>query len=84
MAAQDIELAGAAVGVVPAGSAPILGAELRAGDEIVLVASCGLHANGTSLARAVAGRLPGGYATPLPSGARLGEALLEPRSSTCR
>lgn len=74
----EIELAGAAVGVVPAGRSPLLGAELGPGDEIVLVASSGLHANGASLARLVAGRLPGGYATALPSGVTLGEALLEP------
>ena len=75
---RDIELAGAAVGAVPAGRAPILGADLRAGDEIVLVGSSGLHANGASLARLVAGRLDDGYATVLPSGATLGEVLLEP------
>jgi len=75
---RDIELAGAAVGVVPAGHSPILGAELSVGDEIVLVRSSGLHANGASLARLLAGRLPEGYATALPSGATLGEALLEP------
>jgi phosphoribosylformylglycinamidine cyclo-ligase len=81
VAEPDIELAGAAVGVVPRGRAPILGAELAAGDEIVLVASSGLHANGASLARAAAGRLPDGYATALPSGATLGEALLAPSIS---
>ena len=75
---RDIELAGAAVGVVPEGRSAILGAELQAGDEIVLVSSSGLHANGASLARLLAGRLPDGYATALPSGATLGEALLEP------
>ncbi len=75
---REIELAGAAVGVVPEGRSPILGEDLHAGDEIVLVASSGLHANGASLARLLAGRLPDGYATPLPSGATLGEALLEP------
>jgi len=75
---RDVELAGAAVGAVPDGRAPILGEELAAGDEIVLVASSGLHANGASLARMVAEGLPDGYATRLPSGARLGEALLEP------
>jgi phosphoribosylformylglycinamidine cyclo-ligase len=75
---RDIELAGAAVGAVPRGRSPILGADLGVGDEIVLVASSGLHANGASLARLVAGRLSGGYATALPSGATLGEALLEP------
>jgi phosphoribosylformylglycinamidine cyclo-ligase len=75
---RDIELAGAAVGAVPPGRSPILGADLGVGDEIVLVASSGLHANGASLARLVAGRLGDGYATELPSGATLGEALLEP------
>jgi phosphoribosylformylglycinamidine cyclo-ligase len=44
----------------------------------VLVASSGLHANGASLARAVAARLPEGWATPLADGETLGEALLAP------
>jgi phosphoribosylformylglycinamidine cyclo-ligase len=76
--AREIELAGAAVGAVPAGRGPILGDDLSPGDEIVLVASTGLHANGASLARLIAGRLPDGYATALPSGRALGEALLDP------
>jgi phosphoribosylformylglycinamidine cyclo-ligase len=75
---REIELAGAAVGVLPDGRAPILGAELRAGDEIVLLASSGLHANGASLARLLAGRLSDGYATEMQDGTTLGEALLEP------
>lgn len=75
---QDIELAGAAVGAVPTGRAPIFGDGLAAGDEIVLVASAGLHANGASLARLVAERLPDGYSTALPSGRTFGEALLDP------
>jgi len=75
---REIELAGAAVGAVPEGRAAILGEELGPGDEIVLVASSGLHANGASLARLLAGRLPDGYATALPSGRTLGEALLDP------
>lgn len=75
---REIELAGAAVGAVPRGRAAILGERLGPGDEIVLVDSSGLHANGASLARLVAGRLDDGYATLLPSGATLGEALLEP------
>jgi phosphoribosylformylglycinamidine cyclo-ligase len=83
LAEQDIELAGAAVGAVPQGRSAILGERLGPGDEIVLVASSGLHANGASLARLMAGRLPEGYATRL-GGERgegdssLGEALLEP------
>ena len=73
----DIELAGSAVGLVPAGHGAILGGDLAVGDEIVLVASSGLHANGASLARLVADRLPEGYATQLPSGRLLGHALLD-------
>jgi phosphoribosylformylglycinamidine cyclo-ligase len=78
LAPEEIELAGAAVGSLPAGVAPILGERLAPGDEIVLVASSGLHANGASLARVVAERLPEGYATPLPDGGSFGEALLAP------
>jgi phosphoribosylformylglycinamidine cyclo-ligase len=78
LAEQDIELAGAAVGAVPEGRSPILGEALAPGDEIVLVDSSGLHANGASLARLIAGRLPDGYATRLPDGTTFGEALLAP------
>lgn len=75
---HDIELAGAAVGALPAGRAPIFGEGLAPGDEIVLVASSGLHANGASLARVLAERLPDGYGTVLSSGRTFGEALLDP------
>ena len=74
----DIELAGSAVGLLPEGREPILGSALTPGDEIVLVASSGLHANGSSLARMVASELPDGYLARLPSGRWFGEALLDP------
>jgi phosphoribosylformylglycinamidine cyclo-ligase len=75
---SDIELAGSAVGAIPDGRRPILGGELGPSDEIVFVASSGLHANGASLARLIASELPDGYATRLPSGRTYGEALLDP------
>jgi phosphoribosylformylglycinamidine cyclo-ligase len=78
VAADEIELAGSAVGALPEGREPVLGSELGPGDEIVLVASAGLHANGASLARMVAAKLPDGYRTTLPSGRSFGEALLDP------
>jgi len=78
VASDDIELAGSAVGLVPDGQSAILGADLAPGDEIVLIASSGLHANGSSLARMIAGRLPDGYMTRLPSGRSFGAALLDP------
>jgi phosphoribosylformylglycinamidine cyclo-ligase len=77
VAADEIELAGSAVGIV-AGRDPILGAELADGDEIVLVDSSGLHANGASLARRIATELPGGYDFELPDGTTFGAALLTP------
>lgn len=75
---REIELAGSAVGIVPGGRAPVLGADLAAGDEIVFVASTGLHANGASLARLVASRLAEGYQTVLSDGRGLGSSLLDP------
>jgi len=78
VADQDIELAGSAVGVIAPGRAPILGDELVVGDELVFVASSGLHANGSSLARMVADGLRDGYRTQLADGRTLGEALLDP------
>jgi len=77
VAADDVELAGSAVGLVPAGRGAILGEQLAAGDEIVFVASSGLHANGASLARYIAGRMQAGYGTPIGSGRTFGEALLD-------
>jgi len=78
LAPAEIELAGAAVGHVPAPGEPLLGAELAPGDELVLVASSGLHANGASLARRVAAELPRGLLSELPDGSAFGEALLAP------
>jgi phosphoribosylformylglycinamidine cyclo-ligase len=78
---DQIDLAGSALGRVPEGGRPWLGSDLEPGDEIVLVASAGLHANGASLARVLAAtrdRCPGGWAEELPSGRAFGEAVLDP------
>ena len=77
---DEIELAGAAVGAVPAGRAPILG-EAPAARAMRSCSSprSGLHANGASLARlladAAARRLRDAAA---PTARRFGEALLAP------
>ena len=78
VAAEAIELAGSALGQVPAGRRPVFGDDIRPGDQIVLLPSSGLHANGASLARRVAAGLPRGLLTRLPSGRLLGDALLDP------
>jgi phosphoribosylformylglycinamidine cyclo-ligase len=78
LSAPDIELAGSAVGVVPKGQTAILGQDLAPGDEIVLISSTGLHANGASLARLIADKLPERYATKVEGDRSFGEALLDP------
>ncbi|MGD0595374.1 MAG: AIR synthase-related protein [Acidimicrobiales bacterium] len=78
--AEQIDLAGSALGRVPEGQRPWLGTRLEPGDEIVVVASSGLHANGASLARALAGspeRCPRGWREELPSGRAFGDAVLD-------
>jgi phosphoribosylformylglycinamidine cyclo-ligase len=78
IAADTIDLGGACVGIVKPKSRLVLGERLGAGDAIVLLASSGIHANGLTLARAVADRLPAGYATEIGDGTSYGEALLAP------
>ena len=78
IAPKTIDLAGACIGVVKPKSRLVLGDRLAAGDAIVLLASSGIHANGLTLARALADRLPGGYATDIGTGATYGDALLAP------
>lgn len=74
---DEIDLAGCGVGQVPAGRAPLLSSGIDAGDEIVLVASTGLHTNGATLARLAAQRA-GGLTATLPDGTTVGDALLAP------
>ena len=78
VAAGRIDLAASCVGLVRPKERLTLGERLRAGDAIVLLESSGIHANGVSLARKLAERLPDGYATRLPDGRLYGEALLVP------
>jgi phosphoribosylformylglycinamidine cyclo-ligase len=73
----SVDLAASAVGLVPEDCEPWLAGRLEPGDEIVLLSSSGLHANGASLVRSVASRLEQGWSTTLPSGRTLGEAALD-------
>ena len=75
---ERIDLAASCVGIVRPKTRLTLGDKLRAGDAIVLLESSGIHANGISLARKLAERLPDGYATQLDDGTLFGDALLEP------
>ena len=73
-----IDLGASCVGLVKPKSRLSLGDNLAAGDAIVMLASSGIHANGVSLARKLAERLPHGYQTAIGNGETFGEALLAP------
>ena len=71
------DLAGAAFGVIKSKERLITEDNLCEGDRIILLKSNGINANGLSLARAVAKKLPQGYATLLPNRETFGQALLK-------
>ena len=73
-----IDLAASCTGLVNPKPRLTLGEHLGPGDAIVLLASSGIHANGLSLARKLAERLPQGYLTEIAPGLRYGDALLAP------
>ncbi len=76
--AGRIDLAASCTGIVNPKARLSLGEQLGPGDAIVLLASSGIHANGLSLARKLAERLPQGYLTEIEPGLRYGDALLAP------
>lgn len=73
-----IDLAASCTGLINPKSRLSVGDALGPGDAIVLLASSGIHANGLSLARKLAERLPQGYLTEVAPGLGYGEALLAP------
>jgi phosphoribosylformylglycinamidine cyclo-ligase len=73
---ETIDLGGAAVGIIKPKKRLVIDKKLVPGDRILLLKSNGVNANGISLTRAVAKKLPKGYATKLPNKQMYGEALL--------
>jgi phosphoribosylformylglycinamidine cyclo-ligase len=78
VAPGTIDLGGACVGTIKPKERLVRGDRLAPRDAIVLVASSGIHANGLTLARALADRLPDGYANDIGNGMTYGDALLAP------
>lgn len=75
---NSIDLAGACFGIIKPKSHLTLGQKLKEGDAIIIFESSGIHANGLTLARKIATKLPNGYATKIADGMMYGEALLKP------
>ncbi len=73
---NTVELGGSAVGVISPKSRLVTDNGLKEGDRILLLKSTGINANGLSLARAIAKKIPGGYATKLAHGKTFGEVVL--------
>jgi phosphoribosylformylglycinamidine cyclo-ligase len=73
-----VDLASSCTGIISPKSRLSVGDKLGAGDAIVFLAASGIHANGLSLARKLAERLPQGYLTDIGNGQSYGEALLAP------
>lgn len=82
-----IDLAASCTGLINPKTRLSVGDALEPGDAIVLLASSGIHANGLSLARKLAERLPRGYLTEIEPGLTsltsltsltFGDALLAP------
>lgn len=81
---KTIDLGGAATGLIKPKSRLVLGDDLREGDQIILFASSGIHANGLTLTRKIASKLKKRFATKLKNGKMLGEAILTPTTIYAR
>lgn len=73
----EMVLSGSADGVVTP-KERLIKCNIQNGDAIVFLESSGIHANGLTLARDLAKKLPDGYLTELPDGRTYGETLLDP------
>ena len=73
-----VVLSGSAMGLVKPKERLIAAGNIRHGDAIILIESSGIHANGLTMARTIADKLPEGYLTKLNDGRTYGETLLDP------
>jgi len=74
---ETIVLSGSAMGLVKPKDRLINANNIQHGDAIVLIESSGIHANGLTMARKIADKLPDGYMTRLDDGRTYGETLLD-------
>jgi phosphoribosylformylglycinamidine cyclo-ligase len=75
---EAIMLSGSAMGLVKPKDRLITADNIQHGDAIILIESSGIHANGLTMARKIADKLPNGYLTALDDGRMYGETLLDP------
>jgi len=73
-----LELAGSAFGIIKPKTRLIKEENIREGDQVLLLESSGVHANGISLIRQLAEQLKDGCQTKLADGTLFGETILTP------
>lgn len=73
---NTVDLGGSAVGIIESKKTFITSKNLKIGDKILLIKSNGINCNGLSLARAVARKLPKGYAIKINKNKTYGESIL--------
>ena len=74
---EAVVLSGSAIGIVKP-KERLITANIQQGDVIILIESSGIHANGLTMARKIADKLPDGYLTKLDDRRTYGETLLDP------
>lgn len=74
---EAVVISGSAVGIIQL-KRKIITVNIQDGDVIILIQSSGIHANGLTLARKIAEKLPENYLTKLEDGRSYGETLLDP------
>lgn len=75
---EAVVLSGSAMGLVKPKERLITAESIQHGDAIFLIESSGIHANGLTMARKIADKLPEGYLARLDDGRTYGETLLDP------
>ncbi len=73
-----VVLSGSAMGLVKPKERLITADNIQHGDAIIFIESSGIHANGLTMARKIADKLPDGYLTEIANGRTYGETLLDP------
>lgn len=71
-----VALGGSAIGMIKTKKRLLTDKKIEPGDRILFLKSTGINANGLSLSRAIAKKLPKGYATKLKTNEIYGEAIL--------
>lgn len=73
---KAIDLGGSAVGIIKDPKNLISDKKIKADDRIILIKSNGINVNGISLTRAIAKKLPKGFATKMKNGKMFGDGIL--------